>query len=138
MLCQELGKCRDLSYCAEMSALLHVGEAVDGLQALDAVWVVFTDIATGRKTSLEADLAGGIVDVSMVDFQPIPDHVYRVELAISKYGGGIHAVALKPYEHTPAGGFAVSTQEFDALLVRFVKNHDLTGITGYSEQWMSL
>lgn len=138
MFCQDIGKCKDLSYCADEGAVLHIGEASDTMADMDALWVTFTDLSTGRVTSLEADITGSAVDVTMGGFSPIPGHVYQVALSVNVYGGGIYPVVVKPYVHAPASGFSVGSTEYDALLVRFVKNHDTGGISSYSEQWMSL
>lgn len=139
MLCLQVGKCADLGYCQEEGAVLHVGEVEQDFGALDAMRVTFTDLGTGRTTSIDADVTGSALSIVLDGFFPIPGHVYRVQVTADKYGGGIFPVQVYPYEYDATGSaFDISTNAYDHLLVRFVKVNDTEGIQSNTEQWLSL
>lgn len=137
MLCQSVGKCADLGYCSEEGAVLHIGEVAQDFGDLDVMRVTFTDLATGRKTTIDGDTSGDEISVILDGFAPIPGHVYKVEVTHGTYGGGIFPSQVYPYEYG-SGAFDITANAYDHLLVRFVKNYNTTGIDQASQQWLSL
>jgi hypothetical protein len=105
--------------------------------ALDAMRVTFLNLATQRETTLDADANGDELSVIMDGFAPTPGQVYKVTVTWSRYGGGIFPVQVYPYEYV-TDGFDISATAHDHLLVKFVKNHNTTGVDSASEQWLSL
>lgn len=137
MLCENLARCADLSYCQADGAVLNIGQLVDTPYP-GTVHVKFTDIATNRVTTI--DNAGTLPDVSIdtQDFTPLQGHVYQIEVVLSPESGAILPVPFIPYA-LDGNDLEGGTTSYLKATARFVK---VFGTNGYvqsaQEQWLCL
>lgn len=141
MDCADKGLLSDLSYCQGENAIIHIGELENysGYEDATQLRVLFTNLATGHKTviAVGGEFLPEIV-IHSEDFTPVPEHGYEVKVVRAQDLGGITPLRIKPYEATYAG-YDLSTEAFDALLVRFVKVFTATATIEHStEQWFTL
>lgn len=141
MECADVVTLSDLGYCQGEDALIHIGELGEysGYELAEETRILFTNLATGHKTIIPIrgeDLPELVINSE--DFTPIDGHVYRVEVTRYADGGGITPLRVKPFEVIYTG-YVVSSTDYDALLVRFVKVFTVTPTVAIStDQYMSV
>ena len=101
--------------------------------------VVFTDMATGRKTYTPNVGTLPTVEVD-VTFPLVPDHTYQVQVIGKVAGGGILPIPFYPYTYDiVTEDYIASTTRSVAVLVRFVKVfHTYGEVFSSTEQWLSI
>lgn len=137
MLCQDLARCAELSYCQAPDAVLNIGQLVDAPYPGTAR-VMFTDLATGRVTII--DNAGSGVDISIdtEDFTPLQGHAYEVEVVIGQESGAIIPIAFIPYVLT-GNDVTAGTTSYMLATARFVKVFTVAdAVDQVNEQWLIL
>jgi hypothetical protein len=70
MLCQDRARCADLSYCQAEGAVLNIGQIVD-TPYTGTVRVLFTDMATERRTAIDNAGTPPEVSIDTEDFTPL-------------------------------------------------------------------
>ena len=136
MLCQDLARCVDLSYCQAEGAVLNIGHLEDTPYP-GTVRVTFTDLSTGRQTII--DNAGTLPDISIdtEDFTPMAGHVYQIEAVLNAETGGIIPVPFVPYVMN-GNDLEAGTVAYLYATARFVKVFNLTGVDSATEQYLTI
>lgn len=135
MLCTDLARCHELSYCQAAGAVLNIGELVDTPYP-GTVRVKFTDLATDRITVIDNSEALPYVGIDTEDFTPLEGHSYQIEVVLSPETGSIIPIPFKPYVMN-GNDMEVSTTSYLLATARFVKVFQLDGdIESASEQWL--
>ena len=126
-LCDNTPKGRDLLICRAPDARLWIGSSDE-----TGLLVLFTDLATGRRTIVSAT-----EDNDEWYCEPpelVIGHTYRVELVNSS----ITPVDFTPYAFD-GSVFAPATSDVSAVNVDFVRVWDVDGDTYLSpDQWLSI
>lgn len=135
MLCTDLVRCHELSYCQQAGSVLNIGELVDTPYP-GTVRVKFTDLATDRITVIDNSEALPYVGIDTEDFTPLEGHSYQIEVVLSPESGAIIPVPFKPYVMN-GNDIEVSTTSYLLATARFVKVFQLDGdIESPQEQWL--
>ena len=141
MLCGSTGQANPLNYCAD-GTVLHIGEVqTDYDFGGTDLAVLFTELATGTKTLIDAVATYSDISIVIDGFEPTTGHKYLVTLHGRASTGSLTQLPFLPYEYdSTTHDYDASATAVDGLYVGFVKVHDQSGqVTGSTdEQWVSL
>lgn len=131
MLCVQIPKGNDILSCTDDDARLYIGTS-----QLDGLKVLFTDIATGRKTLMDATVDG---DEWYVTEPPlISGHTYRAQLVVNE----ITPVTFYPYvldQTTYGTSYVADDTQYRGVNFSVVKGYYPEGDTYFGQdQWLSL
>ena len=127
MLCDNTPKGRDLLLCREEDARLWIGSSAEA-----NLMVLFTDLATGRRTIVSATEEDDEWYCEPPEL--VVGHTYRVELV----NPTVTPVDFTPYTFD-GSTFALATEDVSAVNVDFVKVWESNGDTYLGpDQWLSI